>query len=183
VFLEASKYEERENQIAHALDICEEGIEYNLKYNPLWFQYLRLYEKADEKLKAEKFDKFNMIVKDLFHHVSKEFHWKVNIELAQTYDRMGIETKTQEHLRNSILECPDSIKWKVWLVASRIMQNQGMVDEARLCIERACLEVPPKQVSHTLLEYAKYFETIGETDRALEIMIQTKNKFKCEWKI
>jgi len=149
------------------VSICEEGLEYNVKYNPLWFQYLRLYEKADEKLRQSKFDKLNFIVQDLFQHVGKEFFWKVHVELAQTFDRIGNETKTQEHLNSAILECPESIKWKIWLVASRVMLNQGAMDEARLCIERACLEVPPKQVSHCLLEYAKYFETIGEVHRAL----------------
>ena len=65
----------------------------------------------------------NIIVKDMFKHISKEFHWKVNIELAQTYDRLGNDDKMHEHLRNSILDCPENIKWKIWLVASRIMQN------------------------------------------------------------
>ena len=113
----------------------------------------------------------------------KEFHWKIHVELAQTYDRLGHDQKTKDYLKSSILECPDSIKWKLWLVASRIMVNQGRMDEARLCIERACVEVPPKQVSMALLEYAKYFEIISEPDRAVEIMKQTRNKFKTEWKI
>jgi len=58
-----------------------------------------------------------------------------------------------------------------------------MMEEARLCIERACLDVPPKQVSTALLDYAKYFESIGEYSRALQIIVSTKNKFKGEWKI
>lgn len=41
------------------------------------------------------------------------------------------------------------------------------MDQARLCLERACLDVPPKQVSTALLEYAKYFEMIGENKRAI----------------
>ena len=52
VFLEASKYEERENDIDRAIYFCEEGLEYNVKYNPLWFQYLRLYEKADDQTRT-----------------------------------------------------------------------------------------------------------------------------------
>lgn len=42
-----------------------------------------------------------------------------------------------------------------------------MMEESRFCIERACLDVPPKQVSIALLEYAKYFEMIGENKRAI----------------
>ena len=63
------------------------------------------------------------------------------------------------------------------------MINQGMMEEARLCIERACLDVPPKQVSTALLEYAKFFEISGEVDRALEIINSVKIRFKNEWKI
>ena len=57
------------------------------------------------------------------------------------------------------------------------------MDEARLCLERACLDVPPKQVSMALLEYAKYFEMVGENNRAIQIMMSTKSKAKGEWKI
>lgn len=144
IFLEASKFEERENQISEAVDICYQGLEYNVKYSPLWFQYLRLYEKASESLRSQKFDKLHFVIKDMFHHISNEFHWKVNIEVAQMYDRIGSSTSTNDYLRYAILESPDNVKWKLWLVSSRIMLNQGMMDEARLCIERACVEVPQK---------------------------------------
>lgn len=49
IYLEASKYEEREGEIQEALKICEEGLEHNIKYGPLWFQYLRLFEKLGLK--------------------------------------------------------------------------------------------------------------------------------------
>jgi hypothetical protein len=35
--LEASKYEEREGEIDRALQVCEEGLQFNSKYGPLWF--------------------------------------------------------------------------------------------------------------------------------------------------
>ncbi len=37
VYLEASKYEEREGEVEKALALCEEGLQYNSKYGPLWF--------------------------------------------------------------------------------------------------------------------------------------------------
>lgn len=37
IFFEASKYEEREGDIDFAVKICEEGLDYNVKYGPLWF--------------------------------------------------------------------------------------------------------------------------------------------------
>lgn len=48
LFFEASRYEEREGHLEQSLDICAEGLSSNSKYGPLWFQYLRLYEKMDE---------------------------------------------------------------------------------------------------------------------------------------
>lgn len=48
IYLEASKYEEREGELVEAINYAEEGLDYNLKYGPLWFQYLRLYEKSSE---------------------------------------------------------------------------------------------------------------------------------------
>jgi hypothetical protein len=44
--LEASKFEERENDLEKAIKICNNGIDYNVKFTPLWFQLLRLYEKS-----------------------------------------------------------------------------------------------------------------------------------------
>ena len=37
LFFEASRYEEREGHLEESLQICEEGLEYNSKYGPLWF--------------------------------------------------------------------------------------------------------------------------------------------------
>jgi hypothetical protein len=46
------------------------------------------------------------------------------------------------------------------------MLNQGMMEEAKLSVERSCLEVPTKQLSTSLLEYSKYFEMVDEPNRA-----------------
>lgn len=37
IYLEASKYEEREGEMEKAILLCEEGLDYNAKYGPLWF--------------------------------------------------------------------------------------------------------------------------------------------------
>jgi hypothetical protein len=105
---------------------------------------LRLYEKASEKIKEQKFDRLSLIISDMFHNISKEFHWKVSIELAQMLDRLGHDRLAKHHLSNALLESPENVKWKLWLVSSRIMLNQGLMEEARLCVERSCLEVPNK---------------------------------------
>jgi hypothetical protein len=88
IYLEASKYEEKENEIETAVQITSEGIDNNPKYGPLWFQYLRLYEKSSHETQAKMFDPFEQIISDKFENVSRELEWKVSIEAAQTFDRM-----------------------------------------------------------------------------------------------
>lgn len=45
------------------------------------------------------------------------------------------------------------------------------------------IEVPQKQQSLALLEYAKFFEMQGDVKRAKQIMQQTKRLVKSEWKV
>ena len=94
-----------------------------MKHTPLWFQYLRLYEKAAEPLRLAKFDKLQYIIRDIFRNISKDYHWKVHVELAQTFDRLANEDKTCEHLSLVMTSGPEMVKYKVWLVAARLMQN------------------------------------------------------------
>lgn len=56
VYVEASKFEEREDNIEEAVDYCDQGLAQNPKYGPLWFQYLKLYEKSSDIVKMKKFD-------------------------------------------------------------------------------------------------------------------------------
>ena len=186
VYLEACRLEERENQLEQAIEICDEGLSYNPKCNALWFEYLRLYEKASSELRARMFDpsvdQIGDIIYDMMDHIGKDKNYKIDIELAQTFDRLGDDRRSLDYLMSSIRSCQENIKWKIWIVASRIMQNQGQMDQARLCIEKACMDVSAKKVSEALIEYAKYFEMIDEQDRALAIMESTRTKFKGEWK-
>ncbi len=89
VFLEASRYEEREGSLEESLDYCERGLDTNPRYAPLWFQYLRLYEKASSEIKLERFDDIQDIINDLHQNVNKELEWKIYIEVAQMYERAG----------------------------------------------------------------------------------------------
>lgn len=57
----------------------------------------------------------------MYKNIGKDYHWKINIELAQTFDRLKDNNKTNEYLEYAISESPDSVKWKIWLVASRLM--------------------------------------------------------------
>jgi la-related protein 1 len=59
----------------------------------------------------------------------------------------------------------------------------GDLRQARETIERCCQEVPQKQMSMALLEYAKYFEMVDQVDRARLVMSQAKHLVKAEWKL
>lgn len=102
----------------------------------------------------------------MFQNVPKELDWKIYIEAAQTYDRMGEYDKAICFLSNSVQNCPDNIKWKIWLIAARIQFRLGEYERAREIIERCCYEVPSKQMSMAMLEYAKHFEMRGQQQRA-----------------
>lgn len=55
----------------------------------------------------------------MFNNINRELSWKVYIEAAQTYERLNDKEATMDYMMNSILNSPDNIKWKVWLIASR----------------------------------------------------------------
>lgn len=96
---------------------------------------------------------------------------------------MNDKPKTLDYLSNSIINSPDNLKWKVWLIASRIEYKLGNKKKARSLIERCCNEVPSKQMSIALLDYSKFFEMDGEVVRARQIMNSAKKLVKQEWKL
>lgn len=100
------------------MKICEEGLHYNSKYGPLWFQYLRLYEKCDFKYRTP-YENLDNVIRMMFNNINRELSWKVYIEAAQVYERLNDVEATQDFLQNSVLNSPDNLKWKVWLIASR----------------------------------------------------------------
>lgn len=124
-------------------------------------------------------------------NVSRELEWKVTVEAAQTYDRLYCQPgqsykykqETLKFLQQAIKSSPDNLKWKIWLIASRLQLRMGERQAARETIERCCQDVPQKQLSMALLEYAKYFEMVDQVDRARQVMQQTKHLVKSEWKL
>lgn len=41
------------------------------------------------------------------------------------FERLGMLRKAVGFMTNSILSCPENIKWKVWLLASRLLMKMG----------------------------------------------------------
>ncbi len=184
IFLQASKYEEREGEIEKALEICVKGFACNLKYGPLWFQYLRLYEKNNFVApESHPCDSLDSLIRLMFTHISKELNWKVCLEAAQTYEHISDYTSCANYLSNSLLNCPDNLRWKVWMIGSRIEYRFGNVRRSRSLVERCCQEVPSKQVSVALLDYAKFWEMEGNIQKARQIMHSAKQMVKAEWKL
>jgi hypothetical protein len=80
----------------------------------------------------------------MFTNISRELSWKIYIEAAQTYERIEDKDTALDFLSSSIVNSPDNLKWKVWLVASRIEYKFGNAIQAKKLIERCCHEVPSK---------------------------------------
>ena len=114
-----------------------------MKYGPLWFQYLRLYEKGNFK-RVSPFENLDNVIRLMFSNISRELCWKIYIEAAQTYERIRDKEAALDFLSNSVMNSPDNLKWKVWLIASRIEYKLGNILNAKILIERCCLEVPSK---------------------------------------
>ena len=98
------------------------------------------------------------------------------------FERAGELHKAAGLITNSVLCCPENIKWKVWLLATRLLMKMGEIGKSRHAIERSCFETPSKQLPLALIEYAKHFEMLGQIGRARELMEQAKNLSKGEWK-
>jgi tetratricopeptide (TPR) repeat protein len=125
IYLEASRYEEREGNLIESLQFCDQGLNQNPRYAPLWFQYLRLYEKADAKMQAEKFYDIQTILNDLHANVNPDLEWKIYIEAAQMYERLQQYKKAIGYITNCVMCCPENHKWKVWLLTSRLLMKMG----------------------------------------------------------
>ena len=64
------------------MQICEDGLDKNQKYGPLWFQYLRLYEKLPKEVVEERYDSLQTILNEMFENISRELDWKIYIEAS-----------------------------------------------------------------------------------------------------
>lgn len=78
----------------------------------------------------------------MFSHISRELNWKIYIEAAQAYERLRDKGAASDFLSNAIINSPDNLKWKVWLIASRNEYKLGNHNQAKILIEKCCTEVP-----------------------------------------
>ena len=78
-----------------------------------------------------KYDNLDSVIRLMFININRELSWKVNIEAAQTYDRLNDKEATMDYLMNSVACSPENLKWKVWLIASRTEYKNGNISCSR----------------------------------------------------
>ena len=186
VYLEAIKFEEKYGKdLQFALDLCEKGLNRNLKYGPLWFPMLRILEKC---LQAggnsnEIRRKQENLLHDAESYLSKELLWKLYLDQAVYLEKANKFDASREHLKEAIYHAPDSLRWKAWITASRVELRAGFKDRAIKLLKAAVQEVPIKQKPLALLEVSQAYELMGNVARAREFMDDACEKSKQDWKI
>lgn len=81
VYHEASRLEERIGCYAEAKKICDLGFNENEDYSPLWFQYLKVSEKAGLLSKRDLTD----LHRDFKYKFAKELQWKFALDIAEIF--------------------------------------------------------------------------------------------------
>mmetsp|Transcript_30586 Transcript_30586/g.42193 ORF Transcript_30586/g.42193 Transcript_30586/m.42193 type:complete len:1186 (+) Transcript_30586:404-3961(+) len=84
VYLEASRFEEREEDYEKSIQIIEKGLVDNPRYAPLWFAALKAYEKCET---IGGLEKVRETVQRAVKVITKELIWKVWFEAAQVEER------------------------------------------------------------------------------------------------
>lgn len=185
VFQKAAEFEEKIGNIEQAIRICEEGLNYNGAFGPLWFLLLKLAYKVDESFRFEfvksREDLINQAVEWIYSK-SSDLVSKLYLEAAQYQDGDNLKL-SREYLRQALSSSNKAHKWKVWLIGARIEARIGSTDSAKSLVEKALKEIPPKKESIGYLEQAKYYEMISRVDLAEKILKQARDKFEDDWKV
>ncbi len=144
-------------------------------------------------------------------NISKELIWKIFFELAQSEERAceivsivkfhtsvtvpSATNKQLSHYRdelfgkvrllmsNSVLSCPNNLRWKVWLLASRIEVSSGHLSKARKCLLQALREAPAKSKGQIYLECSRSEEYGNNLISARNTLTRACEDIKSEWKL
>lgn len=194
MFTAAAQFEERIGSINTAIQICEDGLEYNCSHGPLWFMLIKLAAKVSDDYEFRYATGFDNLLNEAIRFktdygqtrsaISPELRWKLYLEAAQyqeTSDRIDLARK---YLTKSITTCnSQKLKWKVWIMGARIEARIGSLDTAKSLIERSMLEIPQKKQSIGFLELAKYYELIGKDKIWSKILSLARKTMETDWKI
>jgi tetratricopeptide (TPR) repeat protein len=109
--------------------------------------------------------------------------WKILYEAALIEDRAGFHTEARQLLLRSLANCPDNLKWKVWIAAARLELHQRRIEAARDLLRMADSWTPRKTRSMVLLEQSRLEECVGNADAARAILRVARAESSADWKV
>jgi la-related protein 1 len=212
IYLEAFRLEEKCENFEAAYRIIHQGLRELPRYGPLWFGLLRLSERDDilqemkhwvcgvrplmQRIRTEK--------QRGAASISRELIWKLHFEAGQAEERAadicaeGRCRKTRSSLEKardrlynsarkcyseSLIACPDNLRWKVWLAGARLELAAGQLGRTRNLLKKAFQEAPEKSRAYVYLECSRVEEFVGNTVTARRILGVSRREVKHEWKV
>lgn len=176
-------FEERIGNIESAIKICEDGLESNGIFGPLWFLLLRLASKAPPYFQFRYGSSFEDLVNEGIRYINQDLKWKLYLEAAQYQDKVDNIELARKYLKEAAISCAAKLKWKVWIIGARIETRIGNLQSAKSLIERSLYEIPQKKQSLGFLEYAKYYELKGNMVVAQKILDAARSSLENDWKV
>jgi tetratricopeptide (TPR) repeat protein len=195
LYLEAFKLEKDLGRSRDALAIVERGLKAIPRYGPLWFGAFRLCEELDVEEQAFRLPRSMGMIERAIFNISKELLWKVHLEAAQMLERSSTEymgpspdaseivDMCRKRFAMTIVTCPPSLRWKVWLAAGRMEVAAGNSNVARKLFLHAHRVVPDKGRAIALLECARLEEFIGDVELASAILCKSRLLGGSDWKV
>ncbi len=186
VFQKAAEFEERIGNIEEAIKICEEGLDCNCSFGPLWFLLIKLASKVHKGYKFRYGNNLQELIDEAVNYIyskSSDLISKLYLEAAQYQDKSENINLARKYLKEATEACNHAHMWKVWIIGARIEARIGCQKSSKFLIERALMEIPQKKESIGFLEYAKYFELIGRVDVTQKILAKARKNLAGDWKV
>lgn len=183
VFASAASFEERIGNIEAAIKICEDGLENNCSFGPLWFLLIKLASKADSQYKFRYGNNIEELIDEAMRCLTNDLKWKLYLEAAQYQDKKDDIEVARKYLKEAAINCSNKLKWKVWIIGARIEARIGNKDSAKSLLQRALVEIPQKKQSIGFLEYSKFYELLGNMNTAQKILSLARKSLENDWKV
>jgi la-related protein 1 len=179
IFLEYSKFEEKCGNIDKAFDVCEEGINNNAYYAPLWIQLIKLCGKSR---KSGKYGDHSQLLHEALTSLSREIWSKLYMESAMSIECKEEISLCKKRLVNAFIYSPENLKWKIFILGARIEIRYANCENALSLLNQCVSFIPSKQQGFLLIEYAKYYEMKGVMDKAAKMYEEAIKIDGSNWK-
>lgn len=183
VFTSAAAFEERIGNIEKAIKICEEGLDHNYSFGPLWFLLIRLASKVSSTYTFRYGNNLEELLEEAMQCITNDLKWKLYLEAAQYHDKQENIELARKYLKEAAVNCSNKLKWKVWIIGARIEARIGSKESAKSLLQRSLIEIPQKKQSIGFLEYSKFYEFIGNVSTAQKILSLARKSLENDWKI